>query len=182
MKDASKNNRPEVFAVCCRLAIVGLVVFLGILVWPTPSPALSAWDRSRSELATVAFAAGVFFFAARHSDSRAPFFIAGAIYGCVLYWSYAGEIFRIFPAFYYQFDAIEESIRCITYVFGTAFGTRFLATARGWLDRKFEKKNEGLCDGCGYVLYGLTGSRCPECGATILKSQTLIRPLDKESE
>ena len=27
-----------------------------------------------------------------------------------------------------------------------------------------EGEREGLCESCGYVLYGLTEPRCPECG------------------
>ena len=169
----------DTFVVCLRIVVTWFLITAAFAIWPSLSPP-TRWDRLRDEFYVVALACGIFFFAARNTSVRVPFSIFGAIYGEIAWLEYSGSFTR--GRRWIQANYLIEALRCCAYVAGSAASCRLLAMARGWFDRRFEKNSEGRCDQCGYLLYGLTGSRCPECGATILRSQTLTCPTADETE
>jgi len=48
-------------------------------------------------------------------------------------------------------------------------GSRFAAMLRHWLIDHRKLRRLPQCDVCGYLLYGLTEPRCPECGSAFEK-------------
>lgn len=169
----------DTFVVCLRIVVTWFLITAAFAIWPSLSPP-TRWDRLRDEFYVVALACGIFFFAACKTEVRTPFSIFGALYGGGAWLDYVTSFTR--GSYWISTDLASETLRCCAYVAGSAACARLLAMARGQFDRKFEKNREGRCDQCGYLLCGLTGSRCPECGATILRSQTLIPPIEEETE
>jgi rRNA maturation protein Nop10 len=98
--------------------------------------------------------------AAGNTRSRLAFIFYGAVGGLTL-----GELFLYHVGRPYNYDPLWIQIfPFCAFVAASAFVCRGVATIRWRVDDRRAVRVKDRCQHCGYLLYGLTAKRCPECG------------------
>lgn len=98
--------------------------------------------------------------AAHFTRAKLPFTVFGAFGGITFGTYFLYELGR--P---YNYDPLWiQIIPFCAFVAASSFVCRGVATIRWRVDDRRAAKLRDRCLHCGYLLYGLTAKRCPECG------------------
>lgn len=128
----------------------------------------SSWDVS-DLFACIFFAAGVYLVAGR-IRSKVFFFETGCINGLLVVLSRMPRS----GSWCYHCNLIDYGLPWFAVIMAYGLGCRTAAMLRHALMSRRSSREQPRCEVCGYLLYGLTEPRCPECGTAFEK---VIPPL-----
>lgn len=142
-----------------KLAVWFIVIFLVAMSRPSLSPPHLA-DHLWELAILAAFPVGAFF-SARGAKSGIPFILyAGAVAAL-----YAYDDWRELAGVRGMNMSDELFVKCaLTRTIVLIVSCRLAASLRWWIAQHREREKPPRCAKCGYLLFGLTEPRCPECG------------------
>lgn len=145
--------------------VTAFVLSICVLAWPSLTPPTDL-DRLREIfLFPMAVILGAFA-SARRAQSLFPFAIYGLAIVAVKMYDYSSDATR--PGrggVFYRYDEIQEIVWWSIISISTAMLCCGAAVLRQRIsDPRPRIEKPQRCGRCGYLLFGLTEPRCPECG------------------